>query len=127
MDNKNFKRRNEALKEVVEAQQDIADFNRNIDNDICKINMALMYGDNAQREECRYDIVRKYPNYAHYLDNREFVSNLLCVDPTTLLGLQKIALMNMKNNHCFQEYIKLGVKLNEKWKNEDAKDGSFDK
>lgn len=119
MGNKNIKRIDETLKEVVELQQDIVDFNRGIEMDIDKINQALLYGNYTQREECRCDIVRKYPNYGHYLDNRAFVLNLLCVDPTTILGIQKIALINMKSNHCFQEYLKRGMKLQVKWRLED--------
>ena len=115
MENKNIKRINETLKEIAEAQQDTVEFNRDIEMDIDKINQALLYGDLMQREECRCDIVRKYPNYAHYLDNRAFVLNLLCVDPTTILGMQKLALINKRSNHRFQEYIKRGAKLMNKW------------
>ena len=127
MENKNIKRIDETLKEVVELQQDIVDFNRGIEMDIDKINQALLYGNYTQREECRCDIVRKYPNYGHYLDNRAFVLNLLCVDPTTILGIQKIALINMKSNHCFQEYLKRGMKLRLKWQIEDMQDSGFEK
>ena len=95
MEDKNITRRNEALKEVAETQQEINDFNR----DIYKINYALMYGDYKQREECKCDIVRKYPNYAQYLDNRSLLLSLLCNDPTTILGIQKLALANMKRSH----------------------------
>lgn len=51
MEDKNAKRRNETLKELTEAQQDISDYNRDIDIDIYKINQALRYGDYTQREE----------------------------------------------------------------------------
>jgi hypothetical protein len=115
MEDKNLKRRNEALKEVAETQQEINDFNR----DIYKINYVLMYGDYKQREECRCDIVRKYPNYAQYLDNRSLLLNLLCNDPTIILRMQILALTNMKSTHCFQEYIKRGMKLQVKWRLED--------
>lgn len=118
MEDKNIKRINETLKEVVELQQDIDSFNR----DIYKINYALMYGDYKQREECRCDIVRKYPYYAQCLDNRSLLLNLLCNDPTTTLGIQKLALTNMKSNHCFQEYLKRGMKLQVKWRLEDMQD-----
>ena len=43
MEDKNAKRRIEALKELTEAQQDISDYNRDIDIDIYKINQALLY------------------------------------------------------------------------------------
>ena len=127
MEDKNAKRRIEALKELTEAQQDISDYNRDIDIDIYKINQALLYGDYTQREECRCDIVRKYPNYAQCLDNRSLLLNLLCNDPTTTLGIQKLALTNMKSNHYFQEYIKRGMKLQVKWRLEDMQDGRFKK
>ena len=127
MKDKNIKRRNEALKELTEAQQDISDYNRDIDIDIYKINQALLYGDYTQREECKCDIVQKYPNYAQYLDNRSLLLNLLCNDPTTILGIQKLALINMKSNHCFQEYLKRGMKLQVKWRLEDMQDGRFKK
>ena len=119
MENKNIKRINETLKEVAETQQEINDFNRDIEMDIDKINQALLYGDLMQREECRCDIVRKYPNYAHYLDNRAFVLNLLCVDPTTILGIQKIALINMKSSLSFSHGVNRGAKLGTKWRLED--------
>lgn len=119
MEDKNIKRINETLKEIAEAQQDTEEFNRDIEMDIDKINQALLYGDLMRREECRCDIVRKYPNYAHYLDNRSLLLNLLCNDPTTILGIQKLALINMKSNHCFQEYLKRGMKLQVKWRLED--------
>ena len=127
MEDRNAKRRNETLKELTEAQQDISDYNRDIDIDIYKINQALLYGDYTQREECKCDIVRKYPNYAQYLDNRSLLLNLLCNDPTTILGIQKLALTNMKSNHCFQEYLKRGMKLQVKWRLEDMQDSGFRK
>ena len=127
MENKNIKRIDETLKEVVELQQDIVDFNRGIEMDIDKINQALLYGDLMQREECRCDIVRKYPNYAHYLDNRAFVLNLLSVDPTTILGMQKIALINMKSSFGFSQGINRGAKLGAKWRMEDIQDSRFGK
>lgn len=123
MEDKNAKRRIEALKELTEAQQDISDYNRDIDIDIYKINQALLYGDYKQREECKCDIVRKYPYYAQHLDNKSLLLNLLCNDPTTTLGIQKLALTNMKSNHCFQEYLKKGMKLQVKWRLEDMQDG----
>ena len=98
MENKNIKRINETLKEIAEAQQDTVEFNRDIEMDIDKINQALLYGDFMQKEECRCDIVRKYPNYAHYLDNRAFLLNLIVYDPTIILGIQKIALSDIKSN-----------------------------
>lgn len=119
MEDKNAKRRIEALKELTEAQQDISDYNRDIDIDIYKINQALLYGDYTQREECRCDIIRKYPYYARCLDNRSLLLNLLCNDPTTILRIQILALTNMKSTHCFQEYIKRGMKLQVKWRLED--------
>ena len=127
MENKNIKRINETLKEVAEAQQEINDFNRDIEMDIDKINQALLYGDLMQKEECRCDIVRKYPNYAHYLDNRAFVLNLLCVDPTTILGMQKLALINMKSSFGFSQGIDRGAKLGIKWRMEDRQDIGFEK
>lgn len=127
MEDKNAKRRIEALKELTEAQQDISDYNRDIDIDIYKINQALLYGNYTQRVECRCDIVRKYPNYAQYLDNRSLLLNLLCNDPTTILGIQKLALINKRSNHCFQEYIKRGAKLRLKWQIEDMQDSGFRK
>ena len=127
MENKNIKRIDETLKEVVELQQDIVDFNRGIEMDIDKINQALLYGNYTQREECRCDIVRKYPNYGHYLDNRGFVLNLLCVDPTTILGIQKIALINMKSSFSFSQGIDRGAKLGIKWRMEDIQDSRFGK
>ena len=127
MENKNIKRINETLKEVAETQQEINDFNRDIEMDIDKINQALLYGDLMQREECRCDIVRKYPNYAHYLDNRAFVLNLLSVDPTTILGMQKIALINMKSSFGFSQGINRGAKLGAKWRTEDIQDSRFGK
>ena len=111
MEDKNIKRIYETLKEVVELQQDIDSFNR----DIYKINYALMYGDYKQREECKCDIVRKYPNYAHYLDNRAFILNLIVYDPTIILGIQKIALINMKSSFGFSQGINRGAKLMDKW------------
>lgn len=122
MEDRNAKRRNETLKELTEAQQDISDYNRDIDIDIYKINQALLYGDYTQREECRCDIVRKYPYYAQCLDNRSLLLNLLCNDPTTILRIQILALTNMKSTHCFQEYIKRGMKLQVKWRLEDMQD-----
>ena len=119
MEDKNIKRRNEALKEVAETQQEINDFNRDIEMDINKIQQALLYGGLMQREECMRDIARKHPNYVQYLDNRTLLLNLICNDPTTVLGIQKLALTNMKINHCFQEYIKRGMKLQVKWRLED--------
>lgn len=89
----------------------ISDYNRDIDIDIYKINHALLYGDYTQSEECRCDIVRKYPYYAQCLDSRSLLLNLLCNDPTTILRIQILALTNMKSTHCFQEYIKRGMKL----------------
>lgn len=127
MEDKNIKRRNEALKEVAETQQEINDFNRDIEMDIDKINQALLYGDLMQREECRCDIVRKYPNYAHYLDNRAFVLNLLCVDPTTILGMQKLALINMKSSFGFSHGVNRGAKLGLKWQLEDMQEINIDK
>lgn len=127
MENRNIKRRNEALKEVVELQQNIDDFNRDVEIYIDKINQALLYGDLMQREECRCDIVRKYPNYAHYLDNRAFVCNLLCIDPTTILGIQKIALINMKRSFGFSQGVGRGAKLGIKWRMEDIQDSRFEK
>ena len=122
MEDRNAKRRNETLKELTEAQQDISDYNRDIDIDIYKINQALLYGDYIQREECRCDIVRKYPYYAQCLDNRSLLLNLLCNDPTTILRIQILALTRMKSTHCFQEYIKRGMKLQVKWRLEDMQD-----
>lgn len=127
MENKNIKRIDETLKEVVELQQDIVDFNRGIEMDIDKINQALLYGNYTQREECRCDIVRKYPNYAHYLDNRAFVLNLLSVDPTTILGMQKIALINMKSSFGFSQGVNRGAKLGLKWRLEDMQEINIDK
>ena len=127
MENKNIKRINETLKEVAETQQEINDFNRDIEMDIDKINQALLYGNYTQREECRCDIVRKYPNYGHYLDNRAFVLNLLSVDPTTILGMQKIALINMKSSFGFSQGINRGAKLGAKWRMEDIQDSRFGK
>ena len=127
MEDKNIKRINETLKEIAEAQQDTEEFNRDIEMDIDKINQALLYGDLMQREECRCDIVRKYANYAHYLDNRAFVLNLLCVDPTTILGMQKLALINMKSCFGFSQGINRGAKLGVKWRIEDMQDSRFGK
>lgn len=119
MEDKNIKRRNEALKELAETQQEINDFNRDIEMDIDKINQALLYGGLMQREECMRDIARKHPNYVQYLDNRTLLLNLICNEPTTILGIQKFALTNMKRNHCFEEYLKRGMKLQVKWRLED--------
>lgn len=119
MEDKNIKRRNEALKEVAETQQEINDFNRDIEMDIDKINQALLYGGLMQREECMRDIARKHPNYVQYLDNRTLLLNLICNEPATILGIQKLALTNMKSSHCFQEYLKRGMKLQVKWRLED--------
>ena len=119
MEDKNIKRINETLKEVVELQQDIDSFNRDIEMDIDKINQALLYGGLMQREECMRYIAQKHPNYVQYLDNRTLLLNLICNYPTTILGIQKLALTNMKSNHCFQEYIKRGMKLQVKWRLED--------
>ena len=127
MEDKNIKRRNDALKEVAETQQKINDFNRDIEMDIDKINQALLYGDLMQREECRCDIVRKYPNYAHYLDNRAFLLNLIVYDPTIILGIQKIALINMKSSFGFSQGIDRGAKLGIKWRMEDIQDSKFGK
>lgn len=127
MENKNIKRIDKTLKEVVELQQDIVDFNRGVEMDIDKINQALLYGNYTQREECRCDIVRKYPNYGHYLDNRAFVLNLLCVDPTTILGIQKIALINMKSSFSFSHGANRGAKLGLKWWLEDMQEINIDK
>lgn len=123
MEDKNIKRINETLKEVVELQQDIDSFNR----DIYKINYALLYGDFMQREECRYYIVRKYPNYAQYLDNRSLLLNLLCNNPTTILGIQKMALINMRSRFGFSQGIDRGAKLGTKWRMEDIQDSRFEK
>ena len=127
MEDKNITRRNEALKEVAETQQEINDFNRDIEMDIDKINQALLYGGLMQREECMRDIARKHPNYVQYLDNRTLLLNLICNDSTTILGIQKLALTNMKSNHCFQEYLKRGAKLRLKWQIEDMQDSGFRK
>lgn len=127
MENKNIKRINETLKEIVEAQQDIDDFNRDIEMDIDKINQALLYRELMQREECRCDIARKYPNYAQYLDNRSFLLNLLCNDTTTLLGMQKLALINMKSSFGFLQGINRGAKLGAKWLIENLQDSRFEK
>lgn len=127
MENKNIKRINETLKEIAEAQQDTEEFNRDIEMDIDKINQALLYGDLMRREECRCDIVRKYPNYAHYLNNRAFVLNLIVYDPTTILGIQKIALTNMKRSFSFLRGIDRGAKLGTKWRMEDIQDSRFEK
>lgn len=127
MEDKNIKRINETLKEIVETHQEINDFNRDIDIDICKINYALMYGNQTQRERCRCDIVRKYPNYAHYLNNRAFVLNLIVYDPTTILRIQKIALTNMKRSFRFLRGIDRGAKLGAKWRMEDIQDSGFKK
>ena len=127
MENKNIKRINETLKEIVEAQQDIDDFNRDIEMDIDKINQALLYGDLMQREECRCNIARKYPNYAQYLDNRSFLLNLLCNDPTIILGIQKIALINVKSSFGFLQGINSGAKLGAKWLIENLQDSRFEK
>ena len=127
MEDKNIKRRNEALKEVAETQQEINDFNRDIEMDIDKINQALLYGGLMQREECMRDITRKHPNYVQYLDNRTLLLNLICNEPATILGIQKFALTNMKSNHCFQEYLKRGMKLQVKWRLEDMLDSGFEK
>lgn len=123
MEDKNIKRINETLKEVVELQQDIDSFNR----DIYKINYALMYGDYKQREECRCHIVRKYPNYAQYLDNRAFILNLIFDDPTIILGIQKMALINMRSRFGFSQGIDRGAKLGTKWRMEDIQDSRFEK
>ena len=127
MENKNIKRINETLKEVAEAQQEINDFNRDIEMDIDKINQALLYGDFMQKEECRCDIVRKYPNYAHYLDNRAFILNLIVYDPTIILGIQKMALINMQSHFGFSQGINRGAKLGTKWRMEDIQDSRFEK
>ena len=94
---------------------------------IDKINQALLYGDFMQREECRCDIVRKYPNYAHYLDNRAFLLNLIVYDPTIILGIQKIALINIKSSFGFSQGIDRGAKLGIKWRMEDIQDSIFGK
>ena len=127
MENKNIKRINETLKEIAEAQQDTEEFNRDIEMDIDKINQALLYGDLMQREECRCDIVRKYPNYAQYLDNRSFLLNLLCNDPTIILGIQKIALINIKSSFGFLQGINSGAKPGAKWLIENIQDSRFEK
>ena len=127
MENKNIKRINETLKEIAEAQQDTVEFNRDIEMDIDKINQALLYGDFMQKEECRCDIVRKYPNYAHYLDNRAFLLNLIVYDPTIILGIQKIALINIKSSFGFSPGIDRGAKLGIKWRMEDIQDSIFGK
>ena len=123
MEDKNIKRINETLKEVVELQQDIDSFNR----DIYKINYVLLYGDFMQREECRYYIVRKYPNYAQYLDNRAFILNLIFDEPTIILGIQKMALINMRSRFGFSQGIDRGAKLGTKWRMEDIQDSRFEK
>ena len=127
MENKNIKRLNETLKEVVELQQDIDDFNRDIEIDIDKINRMLMYGDLKQREECRNEILQKYPNYAQYLDNRAFLLNLIVYDPTTILRIQKRALINMKSCFGFSRGVNKGAKLGVKWQMEDIQDIGFEK
>ena len=127
MENKNIKRINETLKEIAEAQQDTEEFNRDIEMDIDKINQALLYGDLMQREECRCDIVRKYPNYAHYLDNRAFLLNLIVYDPTIILGIQKIALINMKSSFSFSRGVNRGAKLGLKWRLEGMQEINIDK
>ena len=127
MEDKNIKRRNEALKEIAEAQQDTDVFNRDVEMDIDKINQALLYGDFMQREECRYYIVRKYPNYVQYLDNRAILLNLIVYDPTIILGIQKIALINMKRCVGFSQGINRGAKLGIKWRMEDIQDSRFEK
>ena len=127
MENKNIKRINETLKEIAEAQQDTEEFNRDIEMDIDKINQALLYGDFMQKEECGCDIVRKYPNYAHYLDNRAFLLNLIVYDPTIILGIQKIALINIKSSFGFSQGVDRGAKLGIKWQIEDMQDSGFEK
>ena len=123
MEDKNIKRINETLKEVVELQQDIDSFNR----DIYKINYALMYCDYKQREDCKCDIVRKYPNYAQYLDNRAFILNLIFDEPTITLGIQKMALINMRSRFGFSQGIDRGAKLGTKWRMVDIQDSRFEK
>lgn len=123
MEDKNIKRINETLKEVVELQQDIDSFNR----DIYKINYALMCGDYKQREVCKSDIVRKYPNYAQYLDNRAFILNLIFDEPTITLGIQKMALINMRSRFGFSQGIDRGAKLGTKWRMVDIQDSRFEK
>lgn len=127
MENKNIMRINETLKEVAETQQEINDFNRDIEMDIDKINQALLYGDLMQKEECRCDIVRKYPNYAHYLDNRAFLLNIIVYDPTIILGIQKRALINMKSCFGFSRGVNKGAKLGIKWQMEDIQDSRLGK
>ena len=127
MEDKNIKRINEALKEIAETQQDIDSFNRDIDIDLYKINQALLYGNQMQREECRCDIVQKYPNYAKYLDNRAFLLNLIVYDPTIILGIQKMALINMQSHFGFSQGINRGAKLGAKWRMEDIQDSRFEK
>mgnify|MGYP003420832387 FL=1 len=127
MENKNIKRINETLKEIAEAQQDTEEFNRDIEMDIDKINQALLYGDFMQKEECRCYIVRKHPNYAHYLDNRAFILNLIVYDPTIILGIQKMALINMQRHFGFSQGINRGAKLGAKWRMEDIQDSRFEK
>ena len=50
MEDKHIKRIIETLKEVVELQQEINEFNRDIEMDIDKINQALLYGGLMQME-----------------------------------------------------------------------------
>ena len=127
MEDKNIKRINETLKEIAEAQQDADEFNRTVEMDIDKINHALLYGGFMQREECRYYIVRKYPNYAQYLDNRAFILNLIFDEPTIILGIQKMALINMQSRFGFSQGIDRGAKLGTKWRMEDIQDSRFEK
>lgn len=127
MEDKNIKRINEALKAIAEAQQDTDGFNRAVEMDIDKINHALLYGDFMQREECRCYIVRKYPNYAQYLDNRAFILNLIFDDPTIILGIQKMALVNIRSRFGFSQGINRGAKLGAKWRMEDIQDSRFEK
>lgn len=127
MDNKNIKRRNEALKEIAELQKDILDFNAEIDRHIFEINQALSSSDYAQMQRCVEHTTHKHPDWRQYINNGSALLGVIFGTPATTLSLQKQTLQNLKSTHEFMEGLKRGAKLQVKWQLEDMQNGRFEK
>lgn len=126
-DNNDIKKRQvEVLKEGLELQNDVNEFEKEINKGISDINNALFSNNIVQMRECAISIKRKYPLFYCYLPKQvlQFIPSIPIEDMEygqirTVLIAEINALRNMVDDYGLSQGIKKGLELAIKWRIED--------
>ena len=126
-DNNDIKKRQvEVLKEGLEQQNDVNEFEKEINKGISDINNALFGNNIVQMRECAISIKRKYPLFYCYLPKQflPFIPSIPIEDMEygqirTVLIAEINALRNMVDDYGLSQGIKKGLELAIKWRIED--------